>query len=80
MRRLSGSDRLGEAGGFVAAQIIEQDNVARRQCRRQRLLDIGTETLAVDCAIEHTGHADPGCAQTGDQGSQLPVSLWDRSP
>ena len=30
--RLSGDDRLGDAGGFVAAQIVEQDNGAGRQC------------------------------------------------
>ena len=60
--RRSGSDRLGNAGHFVAAQIIEQDNVAGRQCRRQHLLNVGAKPLAVDGALEHIGRADPGRA------------------
>jgi hypothetical protein len=37
----------------------------------------GAETLAVYRAVEHIGHTDPGRSQSGDQGGQLPVSLWD---
>src|SRR3954453_16414422 len=58
--RPSGGDRLCNAGHFVAAQIIEKDNVAGRQCRRQHLLDVSAKTLAVEGALEHIGHADAG--------------------
>src|SRR3954463_5574302 len=78
--RPSDGDRLGNAGDFMAAQIIEQDNVAGRQCRRQHLLDIGAKTLPVESTLEHIGYTDPGCSQSGDQGGQLPVTVRDRSP
>src|SRR4051795_6051276 len=56
----SGSDCLGDAGNFVAAQIIEQDNVAGRQRRHQHLFDISAKPLAVDGTLKHIGRADPG--------------------
>src|SRR3569833_1545530 len=45
--RLSGGNRLGDTGHFVAAQIVEQDNVAGRQSRGQQLLDVSATPLAV---------------------------------
>jgi hypothetical protein len=78
--RPSGGDCLGNTGNFMAAQIVEQDNVAGDQGRCQHLLDIGAEPSAVDGALEHIGSTDPGRAQAGDQGGQLPVSVRDRSP
>ena len=78
--RPSGGDCLGNAGDFVAAQIVEQDNVAGRQCRCQHLLDIGAKAPAVDRACEHLGRADPGRPQSGDQGGPLPVPVRARSP
>src|SRR4051794_20915613 len=78
--RLSGGDRLGDAGDFVAAQIIEQDNVTGRQCRRQYLLDVSAKTPAVDGAPEHIGRADPGRAQSSNKHGLLPVTVRDTSP
>src|SRR3954451_24806201 len=34
-----------------------------------------TKALTVDRALEHAGHADPGGAQAGNQGGQLPVAV-----
>src|SRR3954471_10225739 len=51
--RPSGGDCLGDAGDFVAAQIVEQDNVDGGQCRRQYLLDIGAKAPAVDRALKY---------------------------
>src|SRR3954452_6304092 len=60
--------------------IVKQDDVARCQCGRQHLLDIGAKALAVDRALEHIGRADPGRAQSSNQGGLLPVAVRDRSP
>src|SRR3954468_4214935 len=60
--------------------IVKQDDVARCQCGRQHLLDIGAKALAVDGAFEYIGHTDPGRPQSGDQGGQLPVTMRDTSP
>jgi len=49
------SDRLGNAGGFVTAQIVEHHNVLRPQRGREHLLDISTEALAVDRAVKDAG-------------------------
>src|SRR3954452_15439940 len=60
--------------------IVKQDDVARCQCGRQHLLDIGAKALAVDRAFEYIGHTDPGRPQSGNQGGQLPVTVRDRRP
>ena len=52
----------------MAAQIIEQDDVARVQGWYQHLLDIGAEALAIDRTIEDAWRSDPAAAQTSDQG------------
>src|SRR5947209_4206575 len=46
-------------------------------CRCQHLLDISAETLAVEGALEHIGHADPCRPQAGNKRGQLPVTLRD---
>src|ERR687893_1794372 len=40
----------------------------------------GTETLTIDRAVEHIGHADPGRAQAGNKRGQLPVTMREGSP
>jgi len=78
--RLSGGNCLGDAGDFVAAPIVEQDNVAGRQRRRQHLLNVSAKPLAVNGALKHIGRADPGRSQSSHQGGQLPVTVRDTSP
>ena len=67
-----------DAGDLVAAQIVEQDDVVRPQLRRQHLLDISAEALAVDGAIKDTRCGDPAAAQTGHQGGDFPMSVRHR--
>src|SRR3954470_2227681 len=40
----------------------------------------GAKTLAVDSAIEHVRHTDPGRVQAGNKRGQPPVTVRDRSP
>lgn len=43
----------------MAARIVEEDDIARRQRRRQCLLDMGLERLAVDRLDERARGGDP---------------------
>jgi len=36
----------------VAAEIVEDDEVAEPECRNQKLLDLGPEAAAVDRVVE----------------------------
>src|SRR3546814_9949035 len=44
----SATDSLADGGPFVAAQIVHDDNVTRRERRYEELLDIVGEALAVE--------------------------------
>ncbi len=52
-------DGFGDADDFVAAQIVEQNDVVRPQGSRQRLFDVGAKALAVDGAVEEQGAVMP---------------------
>jgi len=43
LRCPGGFDGFTNAGAFMGTEIIHDDNVARRQCRRESLLDISEE-------------------------------------
>ena len=55
------------AGGLalVTAEVVEDDDVARRQGRRQYFLDVDEEDRAVDRTIDNPGRVDPVMAQGG---------------
>ena len=44
---------LCRAWTFVGGQVVEDDNSPRIKCRDQLRLDIGIESRAVHCAIDH---------------------------
>ena len=69
-------------GRLVAAQIVQQNDVASRHYRRQHLLDIGAEPLAVDRPIKDAGSGDAGGAQPGPQRDYLPMTVryWRQQP
>ena len=73
-----GLDRFPDTGNLMARQIIENEDVAGGECRRQNLLDIGSEEVAVDRAVEHVRSGDAGRSQTGDQGGRLPMAVRNR--
>ena len=51
-------DRFPHAGHLVAAQVVGDDDIAGREGGREELLDIGTEAVSIDGAIEHQGRDD----------------------
>jgi len=62
------SDGCADGTGFVAAQIIDDDDIAGLKRRDQGLFDIGTESDAIDRSIEQNGGIDtiiPQCCQEG---------------
>jgi hypothetical protein len=62
----------------VAAEIVHDDDVAGLQGGDEDLLDIGSEALAVDRAIENPWSLDPVVAQGGqDQNAMLPVQTLE---
>ena len=70
-----GPDGAPCAAPLVATQIIENDDVAWGQGRREHLLDIGCEQLAIDRSVDHPGRVDAIVPQGGDEGQRLPVAV-----
>ena len=60
---------------LVAAEFIENDDVAWGQGRREHLLDISCEQLAIDWTIDNPGRVDAIVPQGGDEGQRLPVAV-----
>ena len=64
------ADGLADGPSLVAAEIVEDDEVAGPECRDQKLLDPGLEAAAVDRAVE-----DVWGAQAGEEGHGAPVAV-----
>lgn len=58
---------------LVAAEIVEDGDIAAIEGWCQALLDPGGEGNAVDRAIEHEGRDDAVVAQSGEEGQRLPM-------
>jgi hypothetical protein len=63
------------AGGlaFVAAEVVQDDDVSRREGRGENLLDGEEKGFAIDRPIDYPGRIDPVAAQRGDEGQSLPI-------
>ena len=59
----------------MAAEIVEDDDVALGQSGHQDLLYVESEQFGVDGAIENEGRIDPIVPQGGDEGHGLPVAV-----
>ena len=71
----AGSPDRGASGlAFVAAQIVENDDVAWLQRGDEDLLDIEAEQLAVDRTIDDPWCVDSVVAQGGEEGHRLPMA------
>ena len=68
------ADRLAYRLALVAAEIIHDDDVARRECRYQHLLDIDAEAFAIDGTVDHPGRVDPVVAQGRQKGCGAPMA------
>jgi hypothetical protein len=53
------ADGTAHSFAFVAAEIVNDDDVARLQRWHQHLLDISQEALAIDWTVDDAGRVDP---------------------
>ena len=62
-------------GTLVAAQIVHNDDIARRERWQQTLFDIGQEAGTIDRAIEDTRSRKAVVAERRHEGQRLPVPM-----
>ena len=69
-----GSDDGASGLAFMAAEVVQDDDIARREDRGEKfLLDVKEEGFAVDRPIDHPRRINPSVAQRGDEGQGLPI-------
>jgi len=86
--RAFGADGMAGCFAFVAAEIVEDHDIALGQRRGEDLGGIDGEELAVDGTVDDPRRADPIKTQRGNEGHGLPMavrhhcveSLASRSP
>jgi len=67
-------DRFADAGDLVGGQVVEDDDIAWPEGRREDMLDVDAEGIAIHRAIEHPGRGHAGEAQPGNERHRFPVS------
>jgi hypothetical protein len=60
---------------LVAAEVVEDDDIARSQGRNENLFDIGEEAGSVDRAVEDARRDNPIGAQSGEEGQGFPMAV-----
>lgn len=81
-------DRLADARDLVRRQVVQHHDVTASERRRENVLDVGPEGIAIHRPVEHPRRGHAGQAQAGDEGHRLPVAercavaaaLADRRP
>ena len=69
-------DGFPDADALVTAQIVHDDDIARREGGNEELLDPGGKALCVDGTIEHARGIDPIGAKGRDKGQRRPFAKW----
>src|SRR5262245_39119815 len=59
----------------MAAEVVDDDDVARLEGRQQALLDIGKEGLSVDRPVDDAGSVDTVAAKRGQECEGAPSAL-----
>ncbi len=72
--RADGFNRGADRRLFVHHEVIEDDDIAGSQRRRQDLFDVGEKADIVDRAIEDRRGADPVDRQRGDHRRRFPMT------
>jgi len=78
--RACGSDHAANRGRLVAAEIVQDHDIAGLEGRNELLFDVGAEALAVDGPVEHTRGAKLVAAQSAKEGQRSPVTVRRKSP
>lgn len=68
-------DGVADGLGFVAAEIVHDDDVAGSEGRHQLLVDVGAEALAVDRAVEDAGSGQAITAKCPEEGQGTPAAV-----
>jgi hypothetical protein len=61
----------------VAAEIVEDDDVAGLERRHENLFDVSPEAFTVDRSIDNAGGVDAVAAQGGKECERSPAAVWD---
>ena len=69
------ADRSADGLALVAAEVVEDDEVAGPERRHQVLLDLGLEGALVDRPVEHARCAQPVPTQASQQGQSAPAAM-----
>ena len=75
-----GSDRFADGFGFVAAEIIHDDDIARLQRWYEDLLYVSTEADTIDGAVEDARGGEPVAAQGANEGECPPAPVRCEAP
>ena len=67
-------DGLLDSFHFVAAEIVQDDDVSGLQCGAQELFDPGQEQFPIYGPVDHHGSSQLMMAQTGNEGGSLPIA------
>ncbi len=70
-----GADCAADRLPFVAAEVVDDDDIARLKGGDEHLLDIGQKGLAIDWAVDDAGRVDAIVAQRGQEGQRPPAAL-----
>lgn len=70
-----GADRLPDSFALVAAEVVEDDDIAGPEGGSQELLHIGAEALAVDRSVEDAGRVDPIDPEGSEEGERAPAAM-----
>jgi hypothetical protein len=70
-----GLDRFPDFRALVRGEIVDQDDVARRERWSKHFFDISEETFAIDRAVEDEGTGDAIMAKRGHESRRLPMPM-----
>ena len=71
------SDGLPDGFRFMAAEIVEDDDIAGLEGRDQEALNISEELLAIDRPVEDARCVDAAEPEGGDEGKGAPATMRD---
>jgi len=75
--RADAFDRFADADHFVSGQIVHHDEVTLMERRRQLLLNVAEEHVAVHRTVDYGGRCEAAQPQRADEGRRLPVAVRD---
>jgi hypothetical protein len=68
------ADRGANGAALMAAEVVHDDNVARREDGRENLLDISVEACAVDRSVDNARSGEPVATQRRQNGKGPPFA------